>query len=61
MKIEIEKDLDKSVHSNIVRHWLHEVGLNERVARKKSYLDKDQPTKKYDLCKNDDRKAVWRL
>ena len=40
IKIEIERELDVFIHANTVRNWLHEIGLNGRVAQGKFYVNK---------------------
>ena len=40
VKAEIEKKLSVIVHANTIRNRLHEVGLYDRVARKKPYRNK---------------------
>ena len=40
VKTEIEKELGVIVHANTIRTRLHEIGLYDRVARKKPYVNK---------------------
>ena len=46
VKVEIENELGISLHVDTIRKRAHEVGLFERVSRKKPYVNKSNPGKR---------------